>query len=125
MHIGSNKFSGFQEITPDVISASERLQSKAKTWLRRELRVFDYLEAPKVRTIEFLLDYILEIIKTTNIKDGLAEELLIEHLGRDKTSLFLHELSSWMRSPFTRVEDWDSIIQYHSRAGTEWLVLQT
>jgi hypothetical protein len=119
MHIGSNKFSGFKEMSPDLIKTSARLQSKAKTWIRRELRVFDNLQSPKIRTIEFLLNYILEIMKTTNVKDGLAEELLVEHLGTEETPLFLHELSSWMRSPFQKLEDWDTIVQYRQRSSTE------
>jgi hypothetical protein len=119
MHIGSNKFSGFKEVNPDMIAGSSKFQSKAKTWLRRELRVFDNLQSPKIRTIEFLLDYILEIMKSTSIKSGRAEELLIEYLGEEETPLFLHELSSWMRSPFQKLEDWDIIIQYHQNSSIE------
>lgn len=38
--------------------------------------------------------------------------MLAEFLGRPHARLFLHELGAWLRSPFTRLEDWDRNVQY-------------
>ena len=63
---------------------------------------------------EFLLQYIIAILKTVDIKGsgGQAEELLQEFLGRDIARLFLHELKAWLRSPYLSLEDWDRNVQY-------------
>jgi hypothetical protein len=44
--------------------------------------------------------------------NGHAENLLSEYLGRENSKLFLHELNSWLRSPYTKVETWDREVQY-------------
>jgi hypothetical protein len=66
-----------------------------------------------VSGMEYLQEYIVEILKVTDIKGGRAEELLTEYLGKDNSPLFLHELSSWLRSPFDKLEDWDAFVQYY------------
>jgi hypothetical protein len=109
-----------------MIAFSPTLQTRAKAWIRRELKVFDFPNlgstspsrrwfAGHLKSAEHLLDYIMEMIKVTDIKGGRAEELLIEHFGEEDTPLFLHELSSWLRSPFATLEDWDGIIQYRAQ----------
>lgn len=78
----------------------------------------DSLEAEGVtrraNNAEFLLEYIVAILKTVDIKGsgGQAEEMLQEFIGRDDTRLFLHELRAWLRSPYTSLEDWDRHVQY-------------
>lgn len=123
-HIGSNPISGYQDVTPEMVSGSSELQSKARTWIRRELRVFAFLhtdphDGPSVgattsSNAEFLLSYIVAILKKQDLKasSGHAEDLLAESLGREHARLFLHELCAWMRSPFTKVMDWDRQVQY-------------
>jgi hypothetical protein len=106
--VGSNPQSRFRNVSPDIIYSSLELQQRAKAWIRRELRAFDF----SIGRAENLLDYIIEIIKNMEIKGGRAEELLVEHMGEENTPLFLHELSSWLRSPFDSVEDWDNFVQY-------------
>jgi hypothetical protein len=71
---------------------------------------------------EFLLMYLLSILKSVDIKasDGHAEELLKDYLGRDNARLFLHELNAWMRSPYTKVEEWDRHVQYSERLPDEF-----
>jgi len=107
-------------------------------WIRRELRVFTFLnpesdsdldlgggsggttgtgqgsETRSTSNAEFLLTYILSILKTVDIKasHGHAEDLLEEFLGRENARLFLHELGAWLRSPYMKVEDWDRHVQY-------------
>ncbi|KAK1914991.1 hypothetical protein P3342_011920 [Pyrenophora teres f. teres] len=124
LHVGSNPFSGYRDITPQLIAESPDMQSKARTWIRRELRVFTFLHAdpadpsPAAATTssnaEFLLSYIVSILKMVDLKasNGHAENLLTEFLGRDNSKLFLHELNAWLRSPYTKLEDWDHQNQY-------------
>ena len=94
-------------------------------FIRRELRVFEFLNADRnqcsdpavarrARNAEFLLEYIVAILKTVDIKgsEGQAEEMLQEFLGRDNARLFLHELGSWLRSPYMSLENWDRAVQY-------------
>jgi hypothetical protein len=124
MHVGSNRFSGYSDISPRLIANSPELQSKARAWIRRELRVFTYLhtesEASSSHAVttssnaEFLLSYIVSILKMVDLRasNGHAENLLAEYLGRENSKLFLHELNNWLRSPFTKVEAWDREVQY-------------
>ncbi|KAH6637818.1 hypothetical protein C7974DRAFT_432658 [Boeremia exigua] len=124
MHVGSNPHSGYRDVTPHMIAAHPELQSKARTWIRRELRVFAFLHtdptgsssqaATTSSNAEFLLSYIVSALKVVDIKasNGHTENLLAEFLGRDITILFLHELQAWLRSPFTRLKDWDEEVQY-------------
>ncbi|OBT49190.1 hypothetical protein VE00_00087 [Pseudogymnoascus sp. WSF 3629] len=131
LHVGSNRISRFRDFTPQSLSASPELQSRARTWIRRELRVFAFLQ-PTDNTAEgegatvgekrrgrgdnaeFLLEYIIAVLKTVDVQgaSGQAEELLREFLGREHARLFLHEVRAWLRSPFGRVEDWDRNVQY-------------
>lgn len=69
----------------------------------------------KANNAEFLLEYIIAILKSVDIKgsEGQAEDMLQEFLGRDNTRLFLHELRAWLRSPYTSLEDWDRNVQYN------------
>jgi hypothetical protein len=124
LHVGSNRFSGYQDITPEVIANSPELQSQARTFIRRELRVFSFLHrafeglpanGPTTSSnAEFLLSYIVSILKMVDVKasNGHAEDLLTEFLGRENSKLLLHELNAWLRSPYTRLEEWDRNVQY-------------
>ncbi len=138
-HVGSNRLSRFRDLTPAFFKRDEELVSRARKWIRRELQVFEFLN-PNSSTItgsgggaatdaaaaeaavrerrannaEFLLEYIIAILKTVDIKGsaGQAEEMLQEYLGRDNARLFLHELRAWLRSPYTSLENWDRAVQY-------------
>lgn len=129
LHVGTNRISRFRDFTPQSLSASPELQSRARTWIRRELRVFAFLhptddsgEDGETRgetrrgadNAEFLLEYIIAVLKTVDVQGaaGQAEELLREFLGREHARLFLHEVRAWLRSPYARVEDWDRNVQY-------------
>ena len=101
-------------------------------FIRRELGVFDFLdpnssafnsqslagsaERPLRRTTnrEFLLEYIISILQAIPLKgsEGQAEMLLAEYLGARNARLFLHELESWLRSPYERLGEWDEKVQY-------------
>ncbi|VUC25409.1 unnamed protein product [Clonostachys rosea] len=64
---------------------------------------------------EFLLEYIIAILKSVDLMGsaGEAENMISDFIGRENTQLFLHELRAWLRSPYTKLEDWDRAVQYH------------
>lgn len=127
LHVGSNRVSRFRTITPAIFASDGEIQSRARSWIRRELKVFSFLNSDssendsssssaqsRASNAEFLLEYIIAILKTTEMKgaNGQAEELLQEFIGRDNATLFLHELGAWLRSPFINLRDWDRNVQY-------------
>lgn len=121
LHVGSNRLSRFRDLTPQLFIQDQELVSRAKKWIRRELQVFQFLApdgtgeeggARRANNAEFLLEYIVAILKTVDIKGSQAEDMLLDFLGRDNTRLFLHELKAWLRSPYTTLEDWDRHVQY-------------
>jgi len=125
LHVGSNPLSGHRDVSPTQIAHSPSLQSKARTWIRRELRVFNFLHtdpdggpsdagATTSSNAEFLLSYVVALLKKVELKgsNGHAEDLLTEFLGRENARLFLHELNAWMRSPHTKLDQWDREVQY-------------
>lgn len=136
LRVGSNRLSRYRELTPEHFNRDEELVSRARKWLRRELRVFSFLNPEsdddsggsdrvarpgqqrldnrRANNAEFLLEYIIAILRTVDIKGpaGQAEELLRDFLGRENARLFLHELQAWLRSPYTSLEDWDRNVQY-------------
>ncbi len=127
LHVGSNRMSRFRDLKPEQFSRDEELVSRARKWVRRELQVFDFLSpngteaegvSRRANNAEFLLEYIIAILKTVDIKGsgGQAEDMLQEFLGRDNTRLFLHELKGWLRSPYTSLDDWDRHVQYNKTA---------
>lgn len=134
-HVGSNRLSRYRELTPALFCTDEELTSRARMWIRRELQVFSFLtldetdtsvprpedhaprtavEQRRANNAEFLLEYIVAILKSVDVMGsaGQAEEMLADFLGRDNARLFLHELRAWLRSPYTRLEDWDRNVQY-------------
>ncbi|KAG9948753.1 hypothetical protein KCU85_g4720, partial [Aureobasidium melanogenum] len=113
LHVGTNRTSQYRNFTPATFAASPPLQSRARLFMRRELLVFDFLADNNAR-LGFLIEYIVAILKTTEIKDasGSASALVAEFLSPNAASLFLHELEAWLRSPYERLEDWDRHVQY-------------
>ncbi len=123
LHVGTNRLSRFRDLTPQLFTRDEEIVGRARKWIRRELQVFDFLNVDgteeqgvlrRANNAEFLLQYIVAILKTVDIKGsgGQAEDMLQEFLGRANTQLFLHELKAWLRSPYTTLEDWDRHVQY-------------
>ena len=136
LRVGSNRLSQYTEVTPDHFNRDETLLSRARKWIRRELQVFSFLapasegepqgqgqvpraglqrlEERRANNAEFLLEYVIAILRTIDIKgsSGQAEELLRDFIGRENARLFLHELLAWLRSPYTSLADWDRHVQY-------------
>lgn len=120
LHVGSNRVSRFRDLTPQLFTNDAELISRARKWIRRELQVFSFLDNAtssdrRANNAEFLLEYIVAILKTVDIQGstGQAEEMLQEFLGRENTRLFLHEMRSWLRSPYISLADWDRNVQYN------------
>ncbi|KAL8797566.1 MAG: hypothetical protein Q9195_000383 [Heterodermia aff. obscurata] len=122
-HVGSNRLSKYKDLTPRAIASDEKLVSRARKWIRRELKVFEFLDpgereecgaSRRANNAEFLMEYIVAILKTVDIKgaSGQAEDMLQDFLGRDTTRLFLHELRAWLRSPYDSLDNWDRHVQY-------------
>ncbi|KAI0475074.1 hypothetical protein GGR56DRAFT_496274 [Xylariaceae sp. FL0804] len=128
LHVGSNPLSQYKEIYPRRFELEPELVSRARAWLRRELQVFEFLQVPpcpqrsegtmrrrRANPAEYLLEYIIAILKTVDIQDsqGHAETLLRDSLGRENARHLLHELKSFLRSPWS-IEEWDRRVRYQS-----------
>lgn len=111
LHVGANRVSDYRNFTPNTFALNPHLQTRARTFMRRELQVFSFLQHPN---IEFLIEYVVAMLKKLDIKgaDGGAKDLVAEFLAVDNAALFLHELESWLRSPYERLDDWDRHVQY-------------
>ncbi|KXS97618.1 hypothetical protein AC578_5757 [Pseudocercospora eumusae] len=115
LRVGANRISQYRDFTVQDFATSAELQSRAKTFLRRELQVFTFLDSnPRAGNRGFLMEYIVAVLKSNELRgaDGKAEELLADFLGRDNTRLLLHELEAWLRSPYMSLEGWDKHVQY-------------
>lgn len=115
LHVGANSISRYRDFTSQDFANSASFQSRARMFLRRELKLFSHLDADGgVRNREFVLEYILAVLKQFDVKaaDGRAEDLLTEFLERGNARLLLHELHSWLRSPYTTLGSWDRTVQY-------------
>ena len=122
LHVGVNRVSHYRDFTPQSFATTPDLQSRARTFLRRELQVFSFLDtasAPRSGNSSFLIEYIVAILKTNELKgaSGHAEDLLAEFLERENARLLLHELEAWLRSPYLNLRDWDRHVQYANRGG--------
>ena len=116
--VGANSISGYRDFTREQFANSQGMQIRARTFLRRELRAciprtLRYDQGQRLNP-DFVLEYIVAILGLHDIKsaDGEAETMLAEYLGSDIAKLLLHELEAWLRSPYTRLNDWDQRVQY-------------
>ncbi|KAI1262059.1 hypothetical protein F5Y18DRAFT_186912 [Xylariaceae sp. FL1019] len=137
-HVGSNPYSGYRELSPSLFRSDPELPSRARTWLRRELQVFHFLDRElcegvglelrpsrtmlasehiitrrRANNAEYLLEYIIAILKTVDIQgsEGAARDMLKDFLGSENATQLLHELRSFLRSPWS-LEEWDRKVQY-------------
>jgi hypothetical protein len=97
-----------------MVATDDELQSRAKMFIRRELQVFEWLDNENK---EFVLEYILAILKTVDLKGaaGTAEDMLADMLGsREYAGVFCHEIHAFLRSPYTELGTWDAWVQYET-----------
>lgn len=117
LHIGANRISQYRDFTATGFASSSDLQSRARAFLRRELKVFSFLDSasrPRGCNRDFLVEYIVAILKTNDPKgaNGVAEELLSEFLGTENARLLLHELEAFLKSPYMTLVGWDKHVRY-------------
>ena len=110
LHVGSNRISRFRDFTPRMVAEDEELKSRAKMFVRRELRVFEWMNDKA----EFVLEYVLAVLQTVHLKSstGAAQDLLADFLGREYAGIFCHEVHAFLRSPFTTLAAFDGFVQY-------------
>lgn len=93
-----------------MVAEDKELKSRAKMFVRRELRVFEWMNDKA----EFALEYILAVLQTVHLKSstGAAQDLLADFLGREYAGIFCHEVHAFLRSPFTTLAAFDGFVQY-------------
>uniref|UniRef100_A0A0B7JVU7 RING-type E3 ubiquitin transferase n=1 Tax=Bionectria ochroleuca TaxID=29856 RepID=A0A0B7JVU7_BIOOC len=103
--------------SPQDLDSSDRLSSTSSAGQHRpsDRQEGEATQSRRAQNAEFLLEYIIAILKSVDMMGsaGEAENMISDFLGRDNTRLFLHELRAWLRSPYTKLEDWDRAVQYH------------
>ena len=93
--------------------------SRARMWIRRELRVWEWTSG----NAEFLIEYVVGILKSVDLRGsaGQAEEMVSEVLGKENAQVFIHELNAFVRSPFTTLQPFDNFVQYKVCHQKQWL----
>lgn len=120
LYVGSNRMSRFRNVSPRDFREDEELASRARMWIRRELRVWEWTRG----NAEFLIEYVVGILKSVDLRgsNGQAEEMVAEVLGTESAQIFIHELNAFVRSPFTALQHFDNFVQYKvSHSG--WLLV--
>jgi hypothetical protein len=116
----------FEFLNPDSVETSDRsdlvnndIGTEGRGHIERR-HGEQRLAHRRANNAEFLLEYIIAILRTVDMKGsaGQAEELLREFVGRANARLFLHELQSWLRSPYTNLGDWDRHVQYENNSSS-------
>jgi len=87
-------------------------------FIRRELQAFEWTASNR----EFILEYILAILKTMDLKSatGAAEDMLADLLGRENAQTFCHEIYAFLRSPYKSLSDFDRSVQYKEPLPTRF-----
>ncbi|KAK7970085.1 hypothetical protein PG988_009158 [Apiospora saccharicola] len=128
LHVGSNPVSQYRDLTPRLFEQDPTLVSRARMWLRRELKVFEFLHMPPSNPQGGRRHYYQAACQQCRVlarvhhcytedcgyprQSGQAQDMLKEFLGRDHARLLLHELKSFLRSPYTSLAAWDCHVQY-------------
>ena len=118
LHVGANLISNYSNLSRSLFQSDTRLRSRARAWIRRELEaireVGETRALRKVNSLETLAGYIVRLLSSIDLQEsgGLVEGRLRGLFGLDKTRLFLHELKSWLRSPYSAIDAWDRHVQY-------------
>lgn len=120
MHIPSNKWTKYTNISPydfrsasevgngesssDPVSSESETARRARNFLTRELQLFPQVD-PQATTTQ-----LINLFKVVDLRSTIAGNLLHDLIGIEGNRV-LHELYSFLRSPF-ELEDWDEIYQY-------------
>ncbi|KZV59857.1 hypothetical protein PENSPDRAFT_594792 [Peniophora sp. CONT] len=120
-HVASNMHTRYRPYpTPAQFTTSPEMISKATIFLRRELQVWPNLD------VEFLVTFVLSLMKSIDIRAESAVKLIAEFLDMDKpyspggryvnSEHFAHEVYSFMRSPYKELARYDEAVQVRIRS---------
>ncbi|KAI0067479.1 hypothetical protein BV25DRAFT_1867909 [Artomyces pyxidatus] len=115
-HVASNSYTRYRPYpTPAQFAASPDLISRTTIFLRRELQVWPNSD------VEFLVTFVLSLMKAIDIRSESAIKLLAEFLDMDAPYVpggrhvnaehFAHEIYSYLRSPYRDLAVYDSVVQ--------------
>ncbi|KAF9306099.1 hypothetical protein BGZ74_007567 [Mortierella antarctica] len=128
-HMGANKISGFQQITPESFKIFPQRIERLVPWIRRELQAILTLSHPASASssssssrsdpnpsgelmtgLELIREYITAVLKRYDLQTDQAQDLLRDFL-HEHTEHFVHEMMAFARSPFS-MEAYDAAAQY-------------
>ncbi|KAI0298217.1 hypothetical protein BC826DRAFT_1090733 [Russula brevipes] len=115
-HVASNKYTRYRPFpTPAQFAASQDLISRTTVFLRRELLVWPNAD------VEFLVTFVISLMKSIDIRSESAIKLLAEFLDMDAPYVpgerhvnaehFAHEIYCYLRSPYRDLGVYDSVAQ--------------
>lgn len=121
-HVASNKYTRYRPCpTPAQFTASQDLISRMTVFLRRELLVWPNAD------VEFLVTFVISLMKSIDIRSESAIKLLAEFLDMDTSYIpgerhvnaehFAHEVYCYLRSPYRDLSVYDSVVQYDPPPG--------
>ncbi|KAL1923408.1 uncharacterized protein VTP21DRAFT_8388 [Calcarisporiella thermophila] len=106
MHIGSNRYSKYREVSPTYFSSHPEAIRRLVPWIRRDLQAI--LEEENA---EIVREYVIAVLKTHDLRTESALELLRPFL-EPYTEHFVHELVAFARSPL-EIRAYDITVQYN------------
>ncbi|KAH9992157.1 hypothetical protein BJV77DRAFT_455127 [Russula vinacea] len=117
-----NKYTRYRPYpTPTQFAASQDLISRMTVFLRRELLVWPNAD------VEFLVTFVISLMKSIDIRSESAIKLLAEFLDMDTQYVagerhinaehFAHEIYCYLRSPYRDLGVYDSVVQYDTPTG--------
>ncbi|KAI0271222.1 hypothetical protein BGY98DRAFT_922884 [Russula aff. rugulosa BPL654] len=123
-HVASNKFTRYRPYpTPSQFAASQDLVSRMTIFLRRELLVWPNAD------VEFLVTFVISLMKSIDIRTESAVKLLAEFLDMDTQYVagerhvnaehFAHEIYCYLRSPYRDLGVYDSVVQVRTQCNRD------
>ena len=100
-----SSLSKFKDTKPKNFSQDPHQLSKLVPWITRELQAI-----LGIQDVELILEYIVALLKTIDLKTNQGKECLQEYLGIH-TELFIHELFCFAKS-FLNMEAYDQVVEY-------------
>ncbi|SCV73288.1 BQ2448_7214 [Microbotryum intermedium] len=104
-HVASNRYTGFKPFGPEKLN-NNAFKNKVLVFVRRELQVFPSVD------IAFLTTYILSIASQIDLRSAAAIRLLADFVPQEQAEHLAHEIVTFARSPFDKLEDYDRFVQY-------------
>lgn len=110
-HVASNGFTGYRaNPTPRDFVVDGASAARALTFLNRELRIWD--------SDDHTAEHIVTLLRSVDIRSPVAIALLHPLIGSYEAAQHLaHELYSFLRSPFSALDEYDAVVHYDEVAG--------